>query len=190
VPKTLVADREAAFGLKGMPLDPVAGFAVTVATGMVVVPPRDPSFTGMTEPNSGYLETSFLPGRDFSSPADFNTQLGQWITGTANLRTVRSLCRRPCEAFDDDPTAMTPMPPHVPGAGIQARVRLPRDYYVRICGNDYSADPRVIGRLVDVEASPTPVRVLCEGTVVASHSRCWDGHQTITDPVHLAIARS
>lgn len=34
------------------------------------------------------------------------------------------------------------------------------------------------------------VRVLCEGTVVASHSRCWDRHQTITDPVHVEIARS
>ena len=190
VPKTLVWDREAAIAPKGKPLDPVAGFAGTLATAMVIAPPRDPEFKGMTERNNGYLETSFLPGRNFSSPADFNTQLGQWITGTANQRTVRSLGRRPCEALDDDLTAMTPLPPHAPVTGIRARVRLPRDYYVRICGNDYSVDPRVIGRLVDVEASPTMVRVLCEGTVVASHSRCWDRHQTITDPVHVEIARS
>lgn len=190
VPKTLVWDREAAIAPKGKPLDPVAGFAGTLATAMVIAPPRDPEFKGMTERNNGYLETSFLPGRNFSSPADFNTQLGLWITGTANQRTVRSLGRRPCEAFDDDLTAMTPLPPHAPVTGIRARVRLPRDYYVRICGNDYSVDPRVIGRLVDVEASPTMVRVLCEGTVVASHSRCWDRHQTITDPVHVEIARS
>jgi hypothetical protein len=28
---------------------------------------------------AGVLETSFLPGRSFSGPADFNTQLAEWL---------------------------------------------------------------------------------------------------------------
>ncbi|WP_198393353.1 hypothetical protein [Brevibacterium yomogidense] len=91
VPKTLVRDREGAIAPKDKPLYPVAGFAGTPATGLVIAPPRDPEFKGMTERNYGYLETSFLPGRHFSSPADFHAQLMQWITRTANRRTVRSL---------------------------------------------------------------------------------------------------
>jgi hypothetical protein len=30
---------------------------------------------GLVERANGYLETSFLPGRSFTSPADFNEQL-------------------------------------------------------------------------------------------------------------------
>jgi hypothetical protein len=44
----------------------------------------------MVERTNGYLETSFLPGRRFASPADFNTQLGDWLP-RANTHTVRSL---------------------------------------------------------------------------------------------------
>ncbi|WP_370448986.1 tyrosine-type recombinase/integrase [Cryobacterium sp. Hb1] len=33
---------------------------------------------------------------------------------------------------------------------------LPRDYYVRVAGNDYSVDPTGIGRMVDVSAEVTP----------------------------------
>ena len=45
---------------------------------------------------------------------------------------------------------MRPLPPVAPSVGFTARVRLPRDYYLRVLGNDYSIDPTVIGRLIDV----------------------------------------
>ena len=37
--------------------------------------PRDPEAEGIVERANGYLETRFLPGRTFTGPADFNTQL-------------------------------------------------------------------------------------------------------------------
>jgi hypothetical protein len=33
----------------------------------------------MVERNNGYLETSFLPGRSFASPADFDHQRADWL---------------------------------------------------------------------------------------------------------------
>lgn len=63
-----------------------------------------------------------------------------------------------------------------------------RDYYVRIAGNDYSVDPSVIGRFVDVHAGIETVVVSCAGKVVATHLRCWARGQTITDPVHVVVA--
>jgi len=87
------------------------------------------------------------------------------------------------------------LPPVAPAVGTSSRVRLGRDYYVRIAGNDYSADPAVIGRLVDVHAGLTAVAVTCAGTVVAAHQRCWAAHQrcwaarqAITDPAHVTTA--
>jgi hypothetical protein len=67
-------------------------------------------------------------------------------------------------------------------------VRLPRDHYVRLAGNDYSVHPSVIGRKVHVTAGLDRVRVRCEGALVAEHERCWATHQTITDPEHAHAA--
>ena len=52
---------------------------------------------------------------------------------------------------------------------------------------DYSVDPAVIGRMVDVRADLDRVTVTCEG-LAACHDRSWVAHQTITDPVHKAAA--
>lgn len=188
VSKTLVWDRESAIGGKGVVTQAAAAFAGTLATRVVLAPPRDPEFKGMTERNNGYFETSFLPGRQFVSPADFNMQLTEWLL-RANARTVRSLGGRPVDALERDLTAMTALPPHPPSTGLQTRVRLGRDYYVRLDGNDYSVDPRVIGRLVDVTATLTRVIVVCEGHLVADHERCWANHAVVTDPGHVETAR-
>jgi len=51
-------------------------------------------------------------------------------------------------------------------------VRLPRDYYVRVLGNDYSVDPVVIFGMVEVRVDLTTVIVTGEGRLVATHDRC------------------
>lgn len=189
VSKTLVWDREAAIGPKGTVTTGAAAFAGTLATRVVLAPPRDPEFKGMTERNNGFLETSFLPGRSFASPSDFNVQLAEWLP-RANQRTIRSLGARPVDVLDRDLHAMTMLPPIPPVTGLLNRVRLARDYYVRVDGNDYSVDPRMIGRLVDVTATLTRVIVVCDGRTVADHERCWAKHAIITDPAHVEIARA
>ena len=190
VPKSLVWDREAAIAPRGKPLPPVQGFAGTIATKMVIAPPRDPEFKGMTERNNQYLETSFLPGRLFSSPEDFNTQLRDWLAQRANQRKIRSLGERPANVLAADLTAMTPLPPHPPSTGFAWQIRVGRDYYVRFDANDYSVDPTVIGRLVQVTATLDRVIAVCDGTVVADHPRCWANHQVITDPGHVTTAKA
>ena len=129
--KTLVWDRESAIGGKGGVTQPAAAFAGTLATRIVLAPPRDPEFKGMVERNNGFFETSFLPGRQFTSPADFNMQLSDWLP-RANSRTVRSLGGRPVDVLDRDLVAMTGLPPHPPSTGCRHRIRLGRDYYVRV----------------------------------------------------------
>ena len=188
VSKTLVWDREAAIGGKGKVTQAAAAFAGTLATRIVLAPPRDPEFKGMTERNNQFLETSFLPGRAFASPADFNTQLTDWLP-RANARTIRSLGGRPVDFLGRDTGAMTMLPPHPPTTGLQTRVRLGRDYYVRLDGNDYSVDPRMIGRLVDVTATLTRVIAVCDGTAVADHERSWATGAVVTDPGHVMTAK-
>ncbi|WP_018640737.1 IS21 family transposase [Parafrankia elaeagni] len=187
VPRTLVWDRESAIGGTGKVTAPAAAFAGTLATRIRLAPPRDPEFKGMVERTNRFLETSFLPGRTFTSPADFNTQLDGWLA-QANTRRVRATGARPIDLLDTDRQAMLALPPVGPAVGLRHRIRLARDYYVRLDGVDYSVDPRVIGRFVEATASAWTVAVTCDGQPVARHDRCWARHTVITDPVHRATA--
>ncbi|MGW5313979.1 Mu transposase domain-containing protein, partial [Nocardia thailandica] len=94
------------------------------------------------------------------------------------------------EVFDIDYRSMVALPPVTPPIGLHQRVRLARDYYVRVDTCDYSVDPRVIGRFVDVTASPRQVTAHCDGQLVASHARSWAKQDVITDPAHAATAAS
>jgi transposase len=187
VTRTLLWDRESAIGGTGRVSVPAAAFAGTLATQIRLAPPRDPEFKGMVERTNGFLETSFLPGRTFASPIDFNAQLGEWLT-RANARTVRSIQGRPVDLLETDYPAMLALPPLDPPIGLTHRVRLGRDYYVRLDTVDYSVDPRVIGKFVDVSASAQDVTVCCDGHVVARHTRSWAKQGVVTDPAHRATA--
>lgn len=141
----------------------------------------------MVERANRYLETSFLPGRSFASPADFNDQLTQWLP-VANARRVRVLDGRPIDFLDANRAQMLTLPPVAPTVETVVSVRLGRDYYVRVAGNDYSVDPTAIGQLVDVHTTLAAVTVRRAGRLMAVHDRCWATRQTLTDPAHVATA--
>ena len=185
VPRRLVWDNEAGIGRGGKLAVGVAAFTGTLATRIVQLRPYDPESKGIVERANGYLETSFLPGRTFTSPVDFNTQLADWLT-RANTRHVRSINARPVDLIGADRAAMSPLPSMLPTVGFTTKVRLPRDYYLRVLGNDYSIDPTMIGRMIDVRADLESVSATCDGALVASHPRSWARRQTITDPTHVA----
>jgi hypothetical protein len=188
VPRRLIWDNETGIGRGKRHADGVGAFAGTLATTLQRLQPNDPESKGVVERRNGFFETSFMPGRDFASPADFNTQFGDWLT-TANSRTVRTIKARPVDLLDADRAAMLPLPPVPPAVGWVNRVRLGRDYYVRVDSNDYSVDPNVIGRFVDVHADLDRVQVRHDGRLVAGHDRVWARGQTITDPGHVAAAK-
>lgn len=129
-----------------------------------------------------------MPRRRLASPADFNAQLTDWLT-VANTRHVRRIDARPVDAIDADRAAMTPPPPIAPVVGARERVRLGRDHYVRVASNDYSVDPRFIGRFVDSAADLDHVRITCEGQPAGDQARCWATGRTITDSEHVLIAQ-
>jgi hypothetical protein len=187
VPRRLIWDNEPGIGRGRRRAEGVASFMGTLATRLVLLPPNDPESKGLVERRNGWFETSFLPGRSFRSPADFNAQFTDWL-GKANARVVRTIGVAPVQRLDADRAAMLPLPPIPLHLGWRNRIRLGRDYYVRLDTNDYSVDPSVIGRLVDVTADLERVRVRANGRIVADHPRVWARGTTVTDPVHVETA--
>jgi transposase len=191
VPRVLVWDGEGAVGRhRGGRSELTAecqGFRGTLGAKVLICKPRDPEAKGLIERAHDYLERAFLSGRTFSSPADFNTQLADWLA-VVNRRPRRALGCAPTERIAADRAAMLTLPPVAPAVGWRATTRLARDHYVRLDGNDYSVHPAVIGRRVEVTADLQRVRVRCDGQLVADHDRVWARHQTISDPAHVAAA--
>jgi transposase len=183
VPRRLIWDNESGIGRGQRPAQGVAAFMGTLASRLVLLRPRDPESKGIVERRNGFFETSFMPGRTFTGPADFNAQFADWLA-TANTRVVRTIRARPADLLAADLAGMLPLPPVPLHLGWRNRIRLGRDYYLRLDTCDYSVDPAAIGRLVDVSADLDRVRVRAEGRLVADHARVWARGMTITDPAH------
>lgn len=188
VPRRLIWDNETGIGKKNRFAAGVSEFTGSLATKIHQLKAYDPESKGGVERINGYFETSFLPGRRFESPADFNAQMGDWLP-RANARTVRALKARPVDLLVVDKASMLALPPITPAVGLRFGIRLPRDYYVRVHGNDYSVHPSAIGRMVDVAADLERVQVRLGGQLVADHIRSWGNALAITDPAHVRAAR-
>lgn len=193
VPRVLVWDGEGAVGRwrggRSELTRDCQAFRGTLGARVLVCRPADPEAKGLLERAHDYLERSFLPGRTFTCPADFNAQLAGWLA-TVNRRVRRALGCAPIDRITADKAAMLTLPPVAPATGWRSSTRLARDHYIRLDSNDYSVHPAVIGRRVEVIADLARVRVLCEGKLVADHDRLWAKHQTVSDPEHVAAAKA
>jgi len=188
VPRRLLWDNERGIGRGPHRAEGVPAFMGTLATRLVLLRPRDPESKGIVERRNGWFETSFMPGRSFASPADFNDQFTGWLD-TANQRVVRTTRARPVDLLEADRASMLPLPPVPPMVGWRRQVRLGRDYYVTIARNDYSVDPTWIGRMVDASADLDRVQVRLDGRLITEHPRVWARGLTITDTGHVDTAR-
>lgn len=86
------------------------------------------------------------------------------------VRTLKSRPARSARRRSEGDAGAAPLPLHF---GWRNSIRLPRDDYVRLDASDYSVDPSMIGRIVDVSADLHRVRVRCHGWPVADHARVW-----------------
>jgi transposase len=192
-PRVLVWDGEGAIGRwRGGRVELTAecqAFRGTLAAKVVVCKPADPEAKGLIERAHDYLERSFLPGRTFTSPTDFNAQLQSWLA-TVNARARRALGCAPTDRISADKAAMLALPPVPPATGWRFSLRLARDHYVRLDSNDYSVHPAVISRRIEVVADLARVRAFCDGKLVAEHERIWGWHQTLSDADHTAAAKA
>jgi transposase len=186
LPATLVWDREGALHAGGgRPTEAFAAFCGRLRVGWHFCEAADPQAKGVVERLQEYLETSFEPGRRFANERDFAEQLGAWFV-KANARTHRTLRCRPVDRLAEERAAMRPLPAEPPDLDPRIVLRVPPDPFVRVDSCDYSLDPRLVGRRVEVRVGQREIVATCldSGELAARHRRSFARHRTITDLAH------
>ena len=82
---------------------------------------------------------------------------------------------------------MRPLP-QIPDLDRRFVWRVPQQPYLRFDRNDYSLDPRLAGRRVEVRVSQRQVTAVAldSGELACRHRRSFAGGLTFTDPAHQA----
>ncbi len=186
---TLVWDREGALHAGGgRASEALAGFCGRLRVGWHLCGPGDAEAKGIVERLQGYLESNFEPGRRFANELDFADQLDRWFA-RANTRMHATLRCRPADRRAEERAAMAPLPaPEPPDLDPRRVLRVPADPYVRVDTCDYSLDPALVGRRVELRVGQAEISAtaLDTGELAARHRRSYARHRTITDPAHQA----
>jgi len=192
LPETLVWDREGALHAGGgRPTDPFAAFCGQLRVGWRFLEPHDPQSKGAVERLQGFIETSFEPGRRFLNELDFQDQFDRWFSERANVRFHRTLRCRPLDRLPEELEAMRPQPQELPDTDRRFVTRVPPDPYLRVDTNDYSLDPRLVGRRAELRVSQREIAAVCldTGELACRHRRSFARHRTITALEHARALR-
>ena len=118
---------------------------------------------------------------------DFQHQLDAWcdrINGRVH-RTTRAVV---AERLVEERGVMRSVPARMPDSDRRFVMRVPAQPYLRCDRNDYSLDPRLVGRRVELRVSQAEIMAVAldTGELAARHQRVFAGGLCFTDPAHQA----
>jgi transposase len=186
LPQTLVWDRQAGIHAHdGRPSDEFAALCGQLRVGWHFCRPRDPQAKGVVERWQGFAETNFEPGRVFANELDFQDQLDAWAM-KVNARTHKTLRARPVDRLAEELQVMGALPETIPDTDRRWVLRVAPDPYVRFDSCDYSLDPDLVGRRVEVRVGEREITAIAldSGEVACRHTRSFARHRTITALQH------
>jgi transposase len=185
LPAKLVWDREGAIALGGRPTEEFLAFCGRLALGWIILDPGDCQAKGALERSHRFVHGNFEAGRRFANQLDFQDQFDGWcdrINGRVHRRTRAVVSERLAEERE----WMRTLPDRSPAMDRRFVTRVPAQPYLRFDRNDYSLDPRLVGRRVEVRVSQTEITAVCLdwGELAARHARVFAGGLCFTDPAH------
>jgi Mu transposase-like protein len=192
LPQVLVWDRQAGLHARdGRPTEEFAGFCGQLRVDWRFCEAADPQAKGGVERLQGFAETNFEPGRAFANEVDFQGQLDGWFE-RINARTHKTLRERPVDRLARELDLMARLPATVPDSDRRWVVRVPPDPHLRFDTCDYSLDPALVGRRVEVRVSAGEVLAVAldTGELACRHQRSFAKHRTVTDLAHARALRA
>lgn len=185
-PAKLVWDREGAIHRGGgQPTPEFAAFCGQLGVGWIILDAGDAQAKGALERTHRFVHGNFEAGRSFANHLDCQAQLDGW-SDRINTRVHRTTRARVDERLAAERQSMRPLPEPLPRTDHRFTLRVPPQPYFRFDRNDYSLDPRLVGRRVEIRAGQRAIVAvsLDSGEVIARHRRAFAGGLTFTDPAH------
>ena len=186
LPELLVWDREGCLHAGGgRPTEIYAAFCGQLPADWHFCEPADPQAKGVVERLQSYMESNFERGRQFANHLDFQLQLDCWFE-KANARGHRTIRARPVDRLAEEREIMRALPDKPPDTDRRWVTRIPADPYLRFDTNDYSLDPGLVSRRVEVRASQRELTAtaLDSGELACRHERSFAKNRTITALEH------
>lgn len=191
LPKKLVWDREGAIhATAGRPTDEFAAFCGQLALGWIFLDAGDAEAKGALERDHRFLHGNFEAGRRFANAVDFQAQLDRWCE-RINQRKHRTTRAVVSVRLAEERSRMRPLGPSLPDTDRRWVLRVPPQPYLRFDRNDYSLDPRLVGRRVELRVSQREILAVCldSGELACRHTRSFARHRTITALEHARALR-
>jgi transposase len=191
LPELMVCDREGCLHAGGgRPTEAYSAFCGQLPVGWLFCEPADPQAKGAVERLQLYMETNFEPGRRFANHLDYQLQLDDWFE-KANARTHKTLRARPIDRLVEEREVMRPLPTHQPDLDRRWTVRVPPDPHLRFDTNDYSLDPNLVGRRVEIRVSQREIMAVAldTGELACRHERSFARNRTVTALEHARALR-
>ena len=153
LPGKLVWDREGAIAPRGRPTEQFLAFCGQLALGWVILDAGDCQAKGALERSHRFLHGNFEAGRRFANALDFQNQLDGW-SDRINPRVHRTTRAVVAERLAEERAVMRCLPARMPDSDRRSVIRVPAQPYLRVDRNDYSLDPRLVGRRVERTRQP------------------------------------
>jgi transposase len=187
LPGKLVWDREGAIAPRGRPTGDFLAFCGELSLGWVILDAGDCEAKGALERSHRFLHGNFEAGRRFANALDFQDQLDRWCE-RVNARVHRSTRAVISERLSEERQRMRALPEALPDTDRRFVTRVAAQPYLRFDRNDYSLEPRLVGRRVEVRITQAEITAVAldTGELAARHVRVFAGGLAFTDPAHQA----
>jgi transposase len=192
LPQTLVWDRQSGLHAGGgRPTVDYAAFCGALRVDWHFCEQGDPQAKGVVERLQDFMERSFESGRCFANELDYQLQLDAWFDERANPRVHKTLRCRPVDRLLEERAVMAPLLA-APDTDRRWALRVPPDPYLRFDTCDYSLNPALVGRKVEIRVTDREVTAVAldTGEVACRHPRSFAKHRTITALEHARALKT
>ena len=109
-----------------------------------------------------------------------------------NGRQHKTLRARPIDRLEHERQVMRSLPARPPDVDRRWVARVPPDPFFRADTNDYSLDPALVGRRVEIRVSQREVSAVAldTGEVACRHQRVFAKHRTVTALEHARALKA
>lgn len=140
---------------------------------------------GRVENGVGYVKKNLLAGLDISSFEAIQAEGRQWLDQTANIRIHGETHRKPIDLFQEEKPLLKPLPSIPYDCAVIRPVSANRCCRINFESNRYSVPPLYASQKLTLKIQPAQLSIFHNEKLIATHLRCYDRRQNLTNPDHL-----